>query len=405
MHNSLRFEFQLAWRFLAENKGQSLLIALGITIGVAVMVFLTALIDGLQVDLIENTVGHSPHIVVSSAETASLEALKSFNGQKVLTIDTTKKDQRPIGEWHTLESAFAADQRIRAVLPVVDGTGLIRRGQVTRSVLLRGFDLALADQLYDITNSIVSGNRQPISNSVLMGKDLAADLGIQAGDPISLELPGQTPLVLIVDGIFDLGVSAINQRWLVIDQRLAASLLGIGDQVTSFELQVHDVFLAEQITEDWGDKMPGYQFDSWQKTNASLLTALKSQSSSSYTIQFFVLLAVILGVASVLAISAVQKSKEIGILKAMGIRTGSVSRVFMLQGLTFGIAGSIAGFGLGLLLTKLFIKFAGPQLSLLLKPSAVCIILGSTLLAATLSAYVPARQVSKLNPIEVIRNG
>ncbi len=405
MKNSLAFEFSLARRFLEENKLQTLLIVLGIAIGVAVMVFLTALIDGLQADLIQKTVGKAPHIVVTSAEAGSQEAVKSVDGHKVLMIDTTQKDQRPIGEYHTLVNAIWADQRIRAVLPVVDGSGLIRRGQVTRGVLLRGFDLDQADRIYDISNSVIEGNRKPINNSVLIGKDLAVDLGVSAGDPILLELPGQDPLALMVDGIFDLGVSAINQRWLVMDQRQAAALLGIGDQVTSLELQVQDVFLSEQIARAWSSKLPNYQLESWQETNAQLLTALKSQSSSSYTIQFFVLLAVILGVASVLAINAVQKSKQIGILKAMGIRTNSVARAFMIQGVVLGLMGSISGFGLGIFLTKIFILLAGQQLTLLLKPLSVVVILGSTMLSATLSAYLPARRVSQLNPIEVIRNG
>ncbi len=405
MQNSLTFESSLARRFLEENKGQTLLIVLGIAIGVAVMVFLTALIDGLQADLIQKTVGKSPHIVMTSAEGGSQEAVKSVNGNKVLMIDTTQKDQRPIGEWHTFGNALSADQRIKAVLPVVDGSGLIRRGQVTRGVLLRGFDLDQADRIYDISNSVIEGNRKPINNSVLIGKDLAADLGVSASDPILLELPGQAPLALMVDGIFDLGVSAINQRWLIMDRRQVGALLGIGDQVTSVEFQVQDIFLAEQIARDWGGKLPSYKLESWQETNAQLLSALKSQSSSSYTIQFFVLLAVILGVASVLAINAVQKSKQIGILKAMGIRTSSVARVFMIQGMALGLMGSISGFGLGILLTKIFILLAGQQFTLLLKPTSVVVILSSTLLSATLSAYLPARRVSQLNPIEVIRNG
>jgi len=405
MNNSLTFEFSLARRFLEENKLQTLLIVLGIAIGVAVMVFLTALIDGLQADLIQKTVGKAPHIVVTSAEAVSQEAVKSVDGHTVLMIDTTQKDQRPIGEYHMLVNVFSADQRIRAVLPAVDGSGLIRRGQVTRGVLLRGFDLDQANRIYDISNSVIEGNRKPINNSVLIGKDLAVDLGVSSGDPISLELPGQDPLALMVDGIFDLGVSAINQRWLVMDQRQAAALLGIGDQVTSLELQVQDVFLAEQIARAWSSKLPNYQLKSWQETNAQLLTALKSQSSSSYTIQFFVLLAVILGVASVLAINAVQKSKQIGILKAMGIRTNSVARAFMIQGVVLGLMGSITGFGLGIFLTKIFILLAGQQLTLLLKPLSVIVILSSTMLSATLSAYLPARRVSQLNPIEVIRNG
>lgn len=230
-NSSFAFESSLARRFLEENKVQTSLIVLGIAIGVAVMVFLTALIDGLQADLIEKTVGSAPHIVMTSAETAVKEAVKNIDGNKLLLVDMTKKDKRPIVEWRTVEDALSADPRIKTVLPVVDGSGLIRHGQVTSGILLRGFDFNQADRIYNISDSIIEGSQEPASGSVLIGKDLAADLGISAGDPISLELPGQEPLAIMVDGILDLGVSAINQRWLVMDRRKAGALLGIGERV------------------------------------------------------------------------------------------------------------------------------------------------------------------------------
>ncbi len=405
MKSSFIFEFSLARRFLEENKGQTLLIVLGIAIGVAVMVFLTALIDGLQADLIQKTIGKSPHMVITSAEAASPEAIKFLNGNKVLVLDTRQNSQRPLVEWQIISDALSADPRLKTVLPVVEGSGIIRRGQVNRAVLLRGFDLDQADRIYALSQSITAGKRQAASGSVLIGKDLAADLGVTAGDPILLELTGQNPRALMVEGVFDLGVSAINQRWLIMDQHQASTLLGLGDRVTSIEIQVLEVFQAEQLAREWAGRLPACRIESWQESNAQLLTALKSQSNSSYTIQFFVLLAVTLGVASVLAINAIQKSKQIGILKAIGIRTSSVARVFMIQGMALGIMGSILGFFLGLLMTQTFISLAAQQFTLLLKPLSLTIIIVTTIVAATLSAYIPARNVSKLNPIEVIRNG
>jgi len=184
-----------------------------------------------------------------------------------------------------------------------------------------------------------------------------------------------------------------------------AALLGFGDRVSTLEIQVNDVLGAELLAREWDARLPDLQVESWQESNASLLSALSSQSSSSYTIQFFVLLAVTLGVASVLAISAVQKSKEIGILKAIGIRTSSVARVFMFQGLVLGSLGTLLGFGLGLAMSQAFVVFARQSYNLLLKPITTTVIIITTILAATLSAYLPARKVSRINPIEVIRNG
>jgi len=403
--NSIRFELSLARRFMEENKVQTAVIIIGIAIGVSVMVFLTALIDGLQADLIQKTVGRSPHIVISNAENAVAYAVKDLNGEKILLVDATQKSPRPIAEWRNLTKALTDDPRIETVLPVVEGSGLIRRGQVNRAILLKGMDFEKADGIYDVSGAIVAGSSNISEGAVLLGKNLAEDLGVSAGDPIQLELSGREPLTIMIDGVFDLGTAAINQRWLIMDQRKASSLLGIGDRISTIETQVYDVLGAETIARQWGTRLPSYQVESWQESNASLMVTLSSQSSSSYTIQFFVLLAVILGVASVLAISAVQKSKQIGILKAIGIRTSSVSRVFLFQGLVLGTAGTVLGFGLGLAMSQAFVVLAKQDYNLLVKPATAAIIITATVLASTLSAYLPARQVSKINPIEVIRNG
>jgi len=403
--NSIRFELSLARRFMEENKVQTAVIIIGIAIGVSVMVFLTALIDGLQADLIQKTVGRSPHIVISNAENAVADAVKDLNGEKILLVDATQKSPRPIAEWRNLTKALTDDPRIETVLPVVEGSGLIRRGQVNRAILLKGMDFEKADGIYDVSGAIVAGSSNISEGAVLLGKNLAEDLGVSAGDPIQLELSGREPLTIMIDGVFDLGTAAINQRWLIMDQRKASSLLGIGDRISTIETQVYDVLGAETIARQWGTRLPSYQVESWQESNASLMVTLSSQSSSSYTIQFFVLLAVILGVASVLAISAVQKSKQIGILKAIGIRTSSVSRVFLFQGLVLGTAGTVLGFALGLAMSQAFVVLAKQDYNLLVKPGTAAIIFTATVLASTLSAYLPARQVSKINPIEVIRNG
>lgn len=404
MKKSVWFEITLASRFLMENRKQTGLIILGICIGVSVMVFLSALIDGMQVNLVQKTVGKAPHIVISNGENAACGAEKSLHGNHVLLLDATLKSTRPIVEWRYVIQTLASDQRIKTILPVVEGPGLIERGTNSRAIILKGLDLAQADRIYGLSASIIAGNANLSDSAVLLGKDLAADLGVTAGEPIKLELAGGDSMVLVVDGIFDQGVSTMNQRWVIMDQHRVAALLDIGDRVNTIELQVYDVLKADTLAEEWSKRLPGFAVESWLVSNTALLAALRSQSSSSYTIQFFVMLAVILGVASVLAVSAVQKSKQIGILKAIGIRTTSVARVFMLQGLVLGVLGTFSGLGLGLLMSKAFIILAKQDYELLLKPVTTTIIVFSTIGASILAAYLPARQVAQIDPIEVIRN-
>ncbi len=127
-------------------------------------------------------------------------------------------------------------------------------------------------------------------------------------------------------------------------------------------------------------------------------------------IQVFVLVSVILGIASVLAISVSQKSRQLGILKAMGIRDRVASLIFLLQGFILGIFGAIVGVGFGLGLAYAFTKFAvnpdgTPVIELFIDPQFIIISALIALLSATLAALIPARSSSRLSPIEVIRNG
>ncbi len=150
--------------------------------------------------------------------------------------------------------------------------------------------------------------------------------------------------------------------------------------------------------------------DNWKAQNESLLSGLQGQSASSLMIQVFVMTSVVIAIASVLAIKVVQKSRQIGILKAMGITDRAASMIFLLEGVILGGAGSVIGVSLGVGLLYSFTTFAtNPDgtalIDLYLSPAFV---VGSgvvAVLAATLAAVIPARKSSKLSPVEVIRNG
>ncbi len=149
--------------------------------------------------------------------------------------------------------------------------------------------------------------------------------------------------------------------------------------------------------------------DNWKDQNAALLSGLNGQSVSSYMIQIFVLISVLLGIASVLAITVVQKSRQIGILKAMGIQDGNASQIFVLQGFMLGIGGAILGILLGLGLAYAFTRFAlnpdgTPVVPLYIDPAFIALSAGVAVLVSTLAALIPARKTSRLDPIEVIRN-
>ena len=184
--------------------------------------------------------------------------------------------------------------------------------------------------------------------------------------------------------------------------------------MTAIEIQIgpDEVFEADLISEKLTPILndPELELTNWKVQNASLLSGLNGQSVSSYMIQFFVVVSVVLGIASVLAISVLQKSKQIGILKAMGIKTRQSSLIFLFQGLILGLIGGILGLIIGLGLSISFTIFAvrpdgSPVVPLFIDRNFLLLSFGLAVVASTLAALVPARKSARLDPIEVIRNG
>jgi lipoprotein-releasing system permease protein len=185
----------------------------------------------------------------------------------------------------------------------------------------------------------------------------------------------------------------------------ARSFLGLNG-VSAIEVKVADVFAAERMAAELRREFTRVKIESWQARNRELLTALRSQSGSSGVIQFFVLFSISLGIASVLAIAAVQKSRQLGILKAMGVDNRGAAHIFVVQGLTLGVGGSLVGVGLGYLIGVLFLRFFGTG-AFGLRIDAFNLLTPALLAAAgsTLASLIPARRAARLSPIEVIRNG
>lgn len=170
------------------------------------------------------------------------------------------------------------------------------------------------------------------------------------------------------------------------------------------------IFAAEIITADLKPSIGSLEITNWIENNEDLLSGLQGQSISSIMIQVFVMISVVLGIASVLAIIVMQKSKQIGILKAMGIQDLNASFIFLFEGLILGVIGAIVGVGLGIGLAVMFKEFAvkedgSPVVPLTLDYGFILLSMGIAIVASIVASIIPARKSSKLTVIEVIKNG
>lgn len=387
----MKLEFKIAKRFLTSSKAQTLLIILGIAIGVSVQVFIGSLIQGLQKNLLDQTVGNSSQVTVIS-----------------------EIEDRTITDWEALVSSIESVENPPSNITVVSPTAespVFIPGVSDVSALLRGFDFEKANTIYKLDERI-NGTLPEVENEILIGKELANELSLATGNDIELLTSRGVRQTFKITGIFDLEVASINKGWIITNLKSAQNLFEYDNKITSIEIQVADVFKADEIGTFLETKIntDNIEIENWKDQNGQLLSGLSGQSISSLMIQIFVLVAVALGISSVLAISVVQKSRQIGILKAMGIRDSSASLIFLFQGLMLGVIGALLGVAFGLGLSYAFTRFAvtpegDPVVPLNLNYWFIALSGLIAMTVAIVAALVPARRSSKLSPVEVIKNG
>jgi lipoprotein-releasing system permease protein len=226
------------------------------------------------------------------------------------------------------------------------------------------------------------------------------------GDKLRVTAASGTDLTLTIRGIFDLGNKAANARITYMALRTAQSLLALPGGVTVLDLNLIDPYAAEIMAQQIS-AATGVQADSWIKTNAQFFSAVAAQQSSNAIIRSFVALSVAMGIASVLVVSVVQRSSEIGILRAMGVTRGQVLRLFLLQGGLLALAGAILGSALGagaLVLWQSLLRNADgtPLFPVTLPPVLFVSTLGLATLTGLLAAFAPALHAARLDPVVAI---
>lgn len=397
------YETHIAFRFLLKGRGQTVLLVVGIAVGVAVQFFLSSLIGGLQLSLIESTVGSAPHLFVLPPDSIP-ESVLAEDG---VTVDSRRvpfSENVEILSWKVYADHLKGLPDVTAASPVAGGQGFIERGGASESVALKGIQDGEGAVVYNFGRNLVEGRTSLGGDAAIIGRSVADRLRLDLGDRFFVRNSKGAGDFFTLSGIVDLGsVQADAQVFLALDR--ARSFLGLSG-VSAIEVKVADPFDAEALAGRLRREFSRVKFESWQERNRELLTALRSQSGSSGVIQFFVLFAISLGIASVLGIAAVQKSRQLGILKAMGVDDRGAARIFLIQGLTLGLGGSLIGIGLGYVIGVVFLRaFGTGQFGLQLEAFNLVVPAVLAIAGSALASLIPARKASRLSPIEVIRNG
>jgi lipoprotein-releasing system permease protein len=428
----LPFELLVALRFLKEGRAQSVLILAGVTGGVAVIIFLTQLINQLQSTIIDRVLGSQAHIVIRPTEEltrvpppaaqestsnsgAAHADAESNRGQFDLKNPATTRliqpraqRLRPVDQWEPVAALAAATPGVLAVSPLATGPVFAQRGGATKSAVLMGVVPDDYRRIVKMDSYMTRGRFALQGTETLIGTELAKDLGLNVGDKLRVTTSANTAETLHITGLFDTGNRDLNRRWVFVPLKLAQTLLDMPGGVSQIDLTVTDLFGADAVANGLAART-GLTVESWMQTNAGLLTALSNQTVSNNLIRSFVVIIVALGISSVLVVSVVQKQREIGILRAMGAGRGRMMTVFLLQGGLVGLLGSLLGSGLAWTLLTVFSHiYKSPDGSALfeaeLDPSLVLMASVVALGVGVAAAALPARRAARMDPVQAIRS-
>ena len=402
LRHSLWIEWRIALRFLADNPLQTLLISVAISVGAAVIVFITALMMGLQNNVIERTLGTQAHIRIEATqqhnnfsatpEDTYVWALESPRAQRLQTINN----------WQEVRDALDHYPGLHTVSPLISGPAFAQKGNARASVALMGIDPARYAGIIQLKDYLVEGRFSVGASDVMIGSKLAEDLGLRTGDKLRLDAGDNRQAIMDVAGVFELGVRELDSRYVYTDLKQAQTLLNLPGGITILELKISDVFTAEYWAQRI-EQLTDLHVQSWMESNGQLLNALRSQTMTTQMIRVFVAMSVIFGIASVLAVSVVQRTREIGILRAMGSSQQQILRVFLLQGGLLGLCGSLLGVMVGYALVQVFNGIEGRLFVIRLEPSMLLSAILIATASGVIAAMVPARRAAKYDPAVAIR--
>ena len=408
-----RFEARLALRHLLTGGGQTLLTVGAVAAGVIVIIFLTALIFGMRKRLTETLTENIPHVTVKvrDLEPVPLSELQELgSAMSSSRIEKQAPQLKNIDDWQHVVDLIRKLPNVRIALPAVQNQGFASRGGNPIGVSITGADPVQQDEVSPVTPNLISGRYVGLaSDEVVIDYELAKDLAVSVGDRIRVTSSTGNAEPLTIAGIYSGGR---GRGGAFVTLRTGQSLFGVGNSVNVILVKVFDLFKSDEVADRIESLVP-YQARSWSREFPSFVSSLTMQEASAYLISGFSLIASSFAIASVLIVSVLQKSKQIGILKSIGATRRQILRVFTLEGLAIAIAGSITGAAFGTAIVYL--------ISLPLQPTArpghtpdqlfpVAIlpvyIFGAVIaaiLSTVIAAWFPARRAAKMNPVDVMR--
>lgn len=385
----------------------SVISVVGVVLGVAVLIIVLSVMSGFD-DMWRNKIlSFNAHITVSEYDL--------------------------IYDWRQMADIIEQDPDVTGAAPYLQGLVFAQHGDRILAPAARGVEVELERNVSEIPANMFEGRFEMDENEVVVGRELARHLGIGIGDSILAHYPQNMisknelilPEELVVAGIFELGMWEYDMGFILTPMSTARELFGLHEGVHAIRVMTKNPLradiVAERLKKTLRMDFPGSDVKTWSELNRQLFAVLKVEKNMMFFLLVFIILVAAFGITNTLIVTVVQKTKEIGLLKAIGFSSLDVMGIFIWQGCIQGIVGSFFGMGLGFtalyyrndlmrwisntfnleLFPKEFYRLS--EIPALVSVKDVLLIAGLAIVICTLSGLIPAYRALRLNPAKALR--
>jgi lipoprotein-releasing system permease protein len=423
----LPFELMLAVRYLRPKRTFvsviTLISIIGVMLGVAVLIIVISVMTGFDHQLRDRILGFNAHARV--------------------------RMRVPMKDYERVMNVIKTNELVKGVAPYVIGQVLVKAhpeegGGLAIAPLIRGIDPHLEEKVSVLLSSITRGSSDLRGNGILVGQEFAMKMAVKVGDKLAIysindlrkmqqslkknreegELKeAYLPTEYEIRGIFDVGYYEFNDLFIVCSLANAQDLYGLDDDVHGLIVMLHDPSQVRKLREELDGVLGSeYLISTWEEENSGILDALLVEKNVMFYLLFFIMIVAAFGITSALITFVVQKTREIGILKALGASGGQITSIFLCQSLMVGVLGVAAGLGLGMLAVAyrneflLFLRsttglevfpariYSFTELPALIDPGDIAMICGGSLVICLLAGLFPAWNAGRLKPVEALRH-
>ena len=404
----MSFELFVASRYLTAKRKQAFtsvitfISVLGISIGVAALIIALALITGFQGDVQDKILGATSHLMVSD-----------ITGQGMADFESISAKLRKM-------------KGVRSVTPVIYNMAIFSGLSRNAGGVLKGLDFEQEKKISPWLAKLSSGRlpeKEAVREGLLLGRDLALQIGASLGDVLTVYTStarltpiGQVPKLkqFVVTGIFSTGLYEFDSTTAFISLAAAQKFFGLAGRVSYLQVMIDDIFQARRLAEEASRLVPPSAYvTTWMDLNKSLFSALKLEKTIIFLTITLIVIVAALNIIATLILMVMEKTKDIGILLALGATPRHIRRIFFLQGAMIGLIGTAAGTALGLLwcfLANTFQLIHVPvdiyQISFVpfrLRPLDLALIMGVSLLISFVSTLFPAQRAAKVDPVTALK--